>query len=69
MIEIHAYHGWGFDGSFWDSFRVEIPNEILFKVADRGILVVHLNLNSLIQLKRRLSSLILLDYIGVQRKT
>lgn len=36
MIEIHAYHGWGFDGSFWDSFRVEIPNEILFKVADRG---------------------------------
>lgn len=36
MIEIHAYHGWGFDGSFWDSLRSEIPREIFFKVADRG---------------------------------
>ncbi len=36
MIEIHAYHGWGFDGHFWDTLKAEIPKEILFKAADRG---------------------------------
>jgi pimeloyl-[acyl-carrier protein] methyl ester esterase len=36
MIEIHAYHGWGFDGHFWDNLRSEIPAGILFKSADRG---------------------------------
>jgi len=36
MIEIHAYHGWGFDDKFWDNLRNEIPLDVLFKAANRG---------------------------------
>ena len=36
MIEIHAYHGWGFNGKFWDSLKAEFPTSILFKAANRG---------------------------------
>ncbi len=36
MIEIHAYHGWGFDATFWDKLKSEIPLEVRFKAADRG---------------------------------
>lgn len=36
MIEIHAFHGWGFDALFWDNFKSLIPPEIVFKTADRG---------------------------------
>ncbi|MBO6793306.1 MAG: hypothetical protein JJ895_05310 [Balneolaceae bacterium] len=36
MIEIHAYHGWGFDSSFWDNLKSELPSEVRFKAADRG---------------------------------
>ncbi len=36
MVEIHAYHGWGFNGTFWDKIKSEVPNNILFKAADRG---------------------------------
>ena len=36
MIEIHAYHGWGYDSRFWDPIKSILPNHILFKSADRG---------------------------------
>lgn len=36
VIEIHAYHGWGFDASFWDNLKSEIPSDVRFKAADRG---------------------------------
>lgn len=36
MVEIHAYHGWGFSSNFWDALQSEIPNDIIFKAADRG---------------------------------
>ena len=36
MIEIQAYHGWGFSSNFWDDLKKEFPKEILFKAADRG---------------------------------
>lgn len=36
MIEIHAYHGWGFNGKFWDRLKAEFPASILFKAANRG---------------------------------
>ena len=36
MIEIHAYHGWGFDGSFWNYLQAELSIDILFKAANRG---------------------------------
>lgn len=36
MIEIHAYHGWGFDGQFWNNLSFVIPDRILFKSANRG---------------------------------
>lgn len=35
-IEIHAYHGWGFDSSFWNPFKEVLPSEIILKRADRG---------------------------------
>ncbi len=35
-VEILAYHGWGFDGSFWDSFKKVIPESVPFKTANRG---------------------------------
>lgn len=36
QVEIHAYHGWGFDASFWDPLKAVIPKKILFKAANRG---------------------------------
>lgn len=36
QIEIHAYHGWGFDGSIWKSLQALLPEHIIFKPADRG---------------------------------
>jgi len=36
VVEIHAYHGWGFDGHFWDDLKLKIPEGVLFKAADRG---------------------------------
>lgn len=36
MIEIHAYHGWGFNGNFWDNLKAKFPKTILFKAANRG---------------------------------
>ena len=36
MVEIHAYHGWGFSSNFWDALKSEIPSDIIFKAADRG---------------------------------
>lgn len=35
-IEVHAYHGWGFDARFWDPLKLELPEHIIFKSADRG---------------------------------
>lgn len=36
QIEIHAYHGWGFDSQFWSSFKELMPENVLLKAADRG---------------------------------
>ncbi len=36
QVEIHAYHGWGFDAGFWDPLKAVIPDEIHFKAANRG---------------------------------
>lgn len=36
MIEILAYHGWGFDGSFWDKMKENLPESFTFKAANRG---------------------------------
>lgn len=35
-VEVHAYHGWGFDSSFWNPIKEVLPKHILFKSADRG---------------------------------
>lgn len=35
-IEVHAYHGWGFDAQFWNPIRSLIGKNVLFKPADRG---------------------------------
>lgn len=35
-MEIIAYHGWGFDGSFWKAWKKIIPKNISFKTANRG---------------------------------
>ncbi|MEQ9263793.1 MAG: hypothetical protein RLN81_01130 [Balneolaceae bacterium] len=35
-IEILAFHGWGFDGTFWDSWKEVLPDEVLLKPADKG---------------------------------
>ncbi len=36
MIEILAYHGWGFDASFWDKLKENLPDSFTFKAANRG---------------------------------
>lgn len=36
LIEVHAYHGWGFDALFWASLKEKMPDNILIKAADRG---------------------------------
>jgi|SRR5690554_659711 len=36
QVEIHAYHGWGMDDSFWDPFKSILPKQIIFKAAKRG---------------------------------
>ena len=36
QVEIHAYHGWGGDDSFWNPLRDVLPKEIIFKAANRG---------------------------------
>jgi pimeloyl-[acyl-carrier protein] methyl ester esterase len=36
QIEIHSYHGWGFDAFFWDALHSHIPADIDVKAADRG---------------------------------
>lgn len=36
QVEIHAYHGWGMDDSFWDPFHSVLPGELIFKTANRG---------------------------------
>lgn len=36
MIEILAYHGWGFDGSFWDKMKEILPKSFTIKAANRG---------------------------------
>lgn len=35
-VEIHAYHGWGWDAQFWDSIQSVLHDHILFKRADKG---------------------------------
>jgi len=35
-VEVHAYHGWGFDSGFWNPIKSELADHILFKSADRG---------------------------------
>lgn len=35
-IEILAFHGWGFDNTFWDPWKKVLPKGILLKPADRG---------------------------------
>ncbi|MEQ9310429.1 MAG: hypothetical protein RLN90_13320 [Balneolaceae bacterium] len=35
-IEVHAYHGWGFDAQFWNPIRTVLSDHILFKSADKG---------------------------------
>ncbi len=35
-VEVHAYHGWGFDSGFWNPLKAELADHILFKTADRG---------------------------------
>lgn len=36
QVEIHAYHGWGMDDSFWDPIKSILPKQIVFKTANRG---------------------------------
>ncbi|RNC85493.1 MAG: alpha/beta hydrolase [Balneola sp.] len=36
QIEIHAYHGWGFDSTFWTPIQNRLPEHVLLKPADRG---------------------------------
>ncbi len=36
QVEIHAYHGWGFDALFWSDLKKLMPGNILMKAADRG---------------------------------
>lgn len=35
-VEVHAYHGWGFNGDFWNGLKVILPKHIFLKPADRG---------------------------------
>ncbi|MBE79605.1 MAG: hypothetical protein CL670_10655 [Balneola sp.] len=34
--EIIAYHGWGFNASFWKNWEDVLPDSVAFKTADRG---------------------------------
>lgn len=36
QVEVHAYHGWGFNSNFWNSLKLLLPDNIIFKAADRG---------------------------------
>lgn len=36
MIEVLAYHGWGFDSNFWKNWETIIPPSIRWMNADRG---------------------------------
>ena len=36
QVEIHAYHGWGFDSTFWSPLKNRLPKHVLLKPADRG---------------------------------
>ncbi len=36
QVEVHAYHGWGFNSNFWNSLKSQLPNHIILKAADRG---------------------------------
>ncbi len=36
QVEVHAYHGWGFDAAFWIPFKNKLAEHILLKPADRG---------------------------------
>ncbi|MGN8226497.1 hypothetical protein [Gracilimonas sp. BCB1] len=35
-LEIIAYHGWGFDSTFWNNWPAILPHNVLFKTADKG---------------------------------
>ncbi len=35
-VEIHAYHGWGFDSTFWIPIKNSLASHTLLKPADRG---------------------------------
>lgn len=35
-VEVHAYHGWGFDAHFWNPIKSKLSEHILLKRADRG---------------------------------
>ncbi len=35
-VEVHAYHGWGFNGYFWDKLKSKLPKHVFLKPADRG---------------------------------
>ena len=35
-VEVHAYHGWGFNGHFWDRLKSILPRHVFLKPADRG---------------------------------
>lgn len=35
-IEVIAFHGWGFDSSFWNPIKSILSEEFTFKCADRG---------------------------------
>jgi pimeloyl-[acyl-carrier protein] methyl ester esterase len=35
-IEIIAYHGWGFNSSFWNKWHDIVPDSVVLKTADRG---------------------------------
>lgn len=36
QVEIHAYHGWGFDSTFWLPLKNSLPAHSILKPADRG---------------------------------
>lgn len=35
-VQVIAYHGWGFDNSFWKPLQSQLKPNVLFKAADRG---------------------------------
>ena len=35
-VEVHAYHGWGFNGDFWNGLKSVLPDHVFLKPADRG---------------------------------